>query len=246
MSQRRKRLRRLLFLLAAGVFLYAGFRLVSTLREEAASRAAAEELIELAVTSAPDSPEEAAPIQVDFDALRGENEEIAAWLYCPDTPINYPVYHAGDNDKYLRHLPDGQWNIAGSLFLDYRSAVDFSHGNSVIYGHNMKNKTMFGSLPSYREQSYYDAHPVLYLLTPGQDYRVELLSGFVTATDSPVYNLPLEGDASAVAELCAAQSDFASGAEVQPGDRLLTLSTCSYEYQNARYVLVGVLRAMEG
>ena len=89
---------------------------------------------------------ETAPITVDFERLQEENKDIIAWLYCPDTEINYPVVQSKDNEYYLRRLLDGTWNIAGTLFMDYRNAADCSDLHTIIYGHNMKNNTMFGSL----------------------------------------------------------------------------------------------------
>ena len=66
---------------------------------------------------------ETAPITVDFERLQEENKDIIAWLYCPDTEINYPVVQSKDNEYYLRRLLDGTWNIAGTLFIDYRNAA---------------------------------------------------------------------------------------------------------------------------
>lgn len=103
---------------------------------------------------------ETAPIKVDFERLQEENKDIIAWLYCPDTEINYPVVQSKDNEYYLRRLLDGTWNIAGTLFMDYRNAADCSDLHTIIYGHNMKNNTMFGSLPKYSKQEYYEEHSV--------------------------------------------------------------------------------------
>lgn len=84
---------------------------------------------------------------------------MLAWLYCPDTVINYPVVQSDDNEYYLRRLMDGSSNTAGTLFADYRCSPDFSDPHTVIYGHNMKNDTMFGILPEYGAQEFYEPHP---------------------------------------------------------------------------------------
>lgn len=68
--------------------------------------------------------------------------------------------------KTIRRLTDGSWIMAGTLFLDYQCKADFSDSPSIVYGHNMKNDSMFGILPNYAEQSYFDEHPTMYLLTP--------------------------------------------------------------------------------
>lgn len=191
-----------------------------------------------------DEPTAFAPIQVDFDALFTKNQDVVAWLYCPDTPINYPVVQSSDNNYYLRRLLDGSYNSAGTLFLDYRNAEDLSNWNSVIYGHNMKNDSMFGTLPDYKTPSYFQEHPEMFLLTPEQDYSIQLLAGFTTPASSELYSsfAPDAAEATRLIESWIRNSDFVS--EIQPTaeDHLITLSTCSYEYDNARYVLIGILK----
>ena len=186
---------------------------------------------------------ETAPITVDFERLQEENKDIIAWLYCPDTEINYPVVQSKDNEYYLRRLLDGTWNIAGTLFMDYRNAADCSDLHTIIYGHNMKNNTMFGSLPKYSKQEYYEEHSVLYLLTPKQNYKVKLIAGYVTPSDSKVYEFEkTKEERSGLLKTALDNSLFTSGTTVSDEDRLLTLSTCSYEYDNARFVLMGILK----
>ncbi len=191
-------------------------------------------------------PVETAPIAIDFAALLADCPDVVGWLYCPDTPINYPVVQAEDNNFYLRRLLDGTWNSSGSIFMDYRCPSDFSTWNSIVYGHNMKNDAMFGTLQDYKEQAYYDTHPVLYLLTPEQDYKIELIGGYTTSgTSEDTYGLPdtQDGRDELVAK-ARQQSTFQTDTAVNDGGRLITLSTCAYEYDNARYVLVGILRPM--
>ena len=186
---------------------------------------------------------EAPPIQVDFNLLCNQNQDVIAWLYCPDTPINYPVVQAADNDFYLRRLLDGSYNTAGTLFMDFRNSDDFSDWNSIIYGHNMKNDSMFGTLSDYKAQSYFEEHPVMYLLTPEQNYKINLLAGFVTPANSELYsafNPSVEERESLVKEWMNA-SDFDSASILASEYNLITLSTCSYEYSNARYVIVCIL-----
>ena len=110
----------------------------------------------------------------------------------------------------------------------------------------MKDKSMFGSLVKYKAQDYYDEHPVMYLLTPDADYKIELLAGCVLEANSGIYSLPVqEGQfAEILAQLIRKSTFCSSGSEVK-SKRFLTLSTCSYEFDNARYVLVGELFRLE-
>ena len=216
------------------------------IRKAVAIETEAESVEELIPDPAEDGSGLKAPITVDFEAAKRENPDIVAWIYCPDTVINYPVVQAQDNEYYLRRLVDGRTNSAGSLFLDYRNASDFSDLHSVIYGHNMKNGTMFGSLTNYYEQEHYDRHPVMYLLTPEKDYKVELYVGYVDAGDADIYTYPMTREKMAeVLNASMRKTHFRSQAKLTEKDRFLTLSTCAYEYDDARYILVGVLRELE-
>lgn len=191
----------------------------------------------------PETTKENIPIKVDFNLLTTENKDIIAWIYCPDTPINYPIVKGNDNSYYLNRLLDGTNNPAGTLFADYRCAADFSDLNTVVYGHNMKNDTMFGILPNYKKQDYYEKHSVWYLSTPDKDYKIELIAGYVTPSNSNLYNIGNSREERDIQISNAINnSTFTSNLQVLETDKLITLSTCSNEYENARFVLLGVLK----
>ena len=177
-------------------------------------------------------------IAIDFDQLLAQYPNAVGWLYCEGTPINYPVMQSDDNDYYLRRLPDGTYNTAGSLFADYRCGEIGETNNYIIYGHNMKNGTMFSCLTKYKSQSYYDEHPVLYLYTPEGDYKIELIAGFVSKPTGDVYNTNQTYE-----QILKYSSNSTFRSDVDPceGYCYITLSTCSYEYENARYVVIGSL-----
>ena len=249
-----------LFCLAVAMILYAGNGLLSYQKENEASEAVTMALQEKAIApAAASTPAEAAagggeaqhdeyaPFTVDFEALWVESEDIVAWLYCEDTPINYPIVQGEDNEFYVEHLPDGSWNGVGTLFLDCVNEPDFSDFHSIIYGHNMLNDSMFGVITDYYRQEYYEEHPVMYLMTPGQAYKVELIGGVVTPMDSWLYNLDFTDPAKKTAFLdeIHQKSTFTSATEYGEEDRFLTLSTCTYDFEYARYLLVGKLVPVE-
>lgn len=183
--------------------------------------------------------------QVDFAALSAINPDIVGWLYCEDTVINYPVTQTTDDEYYLRHLFDGSTHKSGCLFLEAANAADFSDIHSIIYGHHMKNGSMFQSLSNYKKQSYYDEHPTLLLMTPGQNYTIRLFAGYVCAADGNAWQLDFRSDEEFKNWLQSAcrRSTFDSGITPTVSDHIITLSTCSYEYDDARYVVLGVLEA---
>jgi sortase B len=182
--------------------------------------------------------------KVDFDALKAINADSIGWLYCPDTVIDYPVMAADDYTCYLYHLPDGTYNINGSLFLDYSSPPDFSGRLSVIYGHSMKTGKMFGTLTEYKNQSYFEQHPYLYLYTETHNYRIALIYGAVIS-DSQWSENGYAQDADGLLKYARAHTTFETSqtSQIYSADQhLLVLSTCSYEYSGARYFVVGVLQ----
>lgn len=167
---------------------------------------------------------------------------MAAWLYCPGTVIDYPVMMANDYSYYLTHLPDGMKNANGSLFIDYNCAPGFSGQLTVIYGHHMKTGRMLGSLKGYKMQGYYDEHPYMYLYTRQGNYRIELLYGCVIgAGEWRERAFMYEQNVRTLLSYAAHRSTFKSSAAYAEGNRVIALSTCSYEFDGARYVVLGIL-----
>ena len=190
--------------------------------------------------------EPAGPYRVDFEALARINPDVAAWLICEGTALSCPVVRGEDNEYYLSRLFDGSSNAAGCPFLDSRCAADLSSKNSVVYGHNMKYGSMFAALEGYKEQDFFEAHPYLLLLTPGGDYEAQVFSAYVAPTDAAAWRLDFEGEgayAAWLAEVCAA-SCIETGLVPGQAERVLTLSTCSYEFSDARLVVHCVLREL--
>mgnify|MGYP001668256387 CR=1 FL=1 len=183
------------------------------------------------------------PISVDLSSLQAQYPDVIGWLYCEDTSINYPVAQGYDNNQYLRHLLNGTYNTAGTLFADYRNGQIGADHNFVIFGHNMNNGTMFGSIVKYKNQEYYEAHPKFYLFTENHIYRIELVAGYVTTIQSDAYTINFETEdlLQSYVNRAIKNSTFKSNVDYTGGNRIVTLSTCSYEFNNARYVVIGFL-----
>lgn len=179
------------------------------------------------------------PISVDFSVLQQENEDIVAWIYSENTPINYPVVQSDDNVFYLRKMINGEYNIAGTIFMDFRNDPNMSDNNTIIYGHNMQNDTMFGTLQDYKKQEYYDEHKIMYLFTSDKQYKIELFAGYTIPVESDIYDMA-KLDQEDIEEAMR-KSDFKSDVIVSAEDKIITLSTCAYEYEGARYIVMGML-----
>ncbi len=236
-----KKLRTTLIAILTVVFAVSAFHIIKITHDYKTADKANTELQERFVQEIQPTNEEEKiqiPISIDFAALKQENSDIIGWIYCPDTPINYPVVKGKDNNQYLRTDLKGKYLVSGTIFADYRNGNVGEDSNYIVYGHNMKNSTMFGTLVKYKEQSYYDAHPILYFLTPDDNYVIELCAGAVVKRDSNIY-LPTPNENTV--ESIVSKSTFDSTVEIDTGENIITLSTCSYEFNNARFVLIGKL-----
>ena len=193
------------------------------------------------------NPEAALIPDINFDALDGVGSNLVAWLYSPETVINYPVAQGQDNFYYLNHLADGTENGNGCLFIDWKNASDFSDENTVIYGHHMQSGKMFASLVNYADQSYFEEHPVIYLTIRTGKYKIELFSGYTTDRNSSAYTLRFATKHEFAEWLreVSDKSDFRTSMRLSTEDHIVTLSTCAYSFYDARYVVHGRLTLVE-
>lgn len=187
---------------------------------------------------------------VDFESLRETGPDIIGWLTLPDTPINYPVTQTDDNEYYLHHLYDGTYSKVGCLFADYENQADFSDRNTLIYGHNMRDDSMFATLNQYDEQSYFDEHPQMYLVTPDGGYIMEIFTTFVakpaeSGSDTSPWRLNWKDDGAYTTWLSemAGRSVVETDVTVTSSDKVLTLSTCTPGGQS-RFIVMGKLVAV--
>ena len=235
------------------VFVFSAYKIISTVsgyrQAEKAYNNMSTQFVSVSTPApTPESPEasappEVSPINVDFAALKATSADAVGWIYQPDTVINYPIAHTDNNFYYLDHILGGEGNANGTIFVDTLCAGDFSEKNTLVYGHNMNDGSMFASLRNYRDAAYYPEHPVLYISTPQKNFRVDLIAGFVTAADSDAYAYHFDEDEQFMhyVESMKSQSVFQSTVTVEPEDKLVTLSTCTYEFDNARFVAIGKL-----
>lgn len=169
--------------------------------------------------------------------LSAEHSNFVAWLYIPDTNIDYPIMQSGDNEYYTRRAVDGSYLYAGSLFMDYRCSSDFSDFNSVIYGHNMGNGTMFADIPNYENEEFFMNHSFGWLTTEDE---VRLIDFFAVARTTDTSGLYL---ADSIFEEWDSQIRNCASIYKEIGiseeHNLITLSTCTSAEGNSRTILVG-------
>lgn len=252
----------LLVVLLLGVFLFSGWKLLQILTEYRQSEMEYEELAQYVVIpeatpaaetkeTTAEEPQTEEPArkqpqvqwpQVDFDALQAINPDVVGWIYIEGTKVNYPIVQGSDNDYYLYRMISGEYNSAGSIFLDVKASESFLSQNNVIYGHNMRNGSMFADITGYKKQGFYDEHPIALLLTPEKNYVVQLFSGYRTDVQADAWQVSFsEENYAQWLENCVAKSVFTANVTPNTADRVLTFSTCTYETANARFVLHGIL-----
>lgn len=178
--------------------------------------------------------------QVDFEELSRINSDVVGWIFLEGTNINYPVVRGQDNEYYLDRLFDGTKNDSGCIFMDVGCAGDFSGKHSILYGHHMKDKSMFAVLPSYKDQNFYEGHSEMLLVTPDAYYRIRFFSGYVADTFANAWGLHFN-DESFGNWLNEVQSRSCFEAKDFPDleDQIVTLSTCTYDFASAKFVLHG-------
>lgn len=197
-------------------------------------------------TAAPqEDPYAAALANADLDALREVNGDVIAWISIPGTRLSYPVLQGEDNSYYLNHTWLKQRSSVGSIYMECQCAPDFSDFNTILYGHRMNNTSMFGVLKRYESLDFCQSHPCVYITTDSGVAVYDVFAAFEVGVSEIVYRLNV--DESGLEEdffaFCRTHSEVDTGIAPQTGDRVLTLSTCTGQGHDTRWVVLAVLRA---
>ena len=180
---------------------------------------------------------------VDFAALKLQNPEIVGWIQIPGTPINYPVCQHSDNDYYLEHTFLDQYNLAGTVFMDYRSNANLSGWNTVMYGHHLKNGEMFAKVADYSNQDEFNTiQNIYYVSEDGQVHVLVPLCCMVVNgydVDSIQFDFADQASFDAYVQSLIDRSSARSATATAAGvNHTYMLSTCSYANENDRTILV--------
>ena len=189
-----------------------------------------------------------------FASLWEMNEDIVGWLSIDGTQVNYPVVQSDDNDYYLHKDFSKADNKYGIPFADCRVDISKPSTNIPIYSHNMKDGQMFGELINYQSLDYYKQHPVINFDSLYEEGKYKIVGMFIAST-LPEHAPNFEYHNFIEAETDQELMDFANevlsrslivtGVDIQPGDHLITLSTCTYDFEEARFAIVA-RRVREG
>jgi sortase B len=183
---------------------------------------------------------------LDWDALYEENEDIYAWIYIPNTQVDYPILqHPTDADYYINYNIDGTKGYPGCICSQYYNSKDFRDPNTILYGHNMKNGTMFKTLHNFEDKEFFDENPYIYIYTPDITYVYEIFAA-CSVSDSHLmfaYDFWDSSDFSRfvndISNSRGMTNQLRDDVNVYYGNYLLTLSTCISGQSDKRWIVVG-------
>lgn len=234
----------LLFVVGIGLIVVAAALWVNTQRQYAEQERVNEELA--AYVEASDDGE--TPPQVDWEGLRAVNDEVVGWVQIPGTVVNYPVYQASDNEKYLNTSAEGEYTIGGQIFMDYENAAPgMVDAQTVIYGHHLRDGSMFKTISDMQSQEMFDSVSVVWYVTEAGAYKLQPLMAYPTSEDDADvrrFNFSSAEEfrsylTERLGESTASRSDAAD--VIAGATQALSLCTCYYDdADKGRAVLVCV------
>ena len=181
--------------------------------------------------------------KLDIDKLQKTNKDALGWIYIEDTPVSYPLLQTDNNQYYLKRTYNNVHSAFGSIFIDYRSSADLNDKNTLIYGHNTKNGSMFGSLKKYKKEEYLRNHPYIYIVYKDKTYKYQIFTAFTALTSNRVYTLDFESaaDFRDWIRYVHSQSEV-KVPDIKPTgkEKIITLSTCTSRRDDERFVVLAV------
>jgi sortase B len=242
-----------------GVILFSGFQIYRYYSDKRESKNAFHSLAEQIQTPEPpaisantppttETPTTDPPITEwttadQYGTLFEQNPEMVGWIAIDGTNISYPVMQSPDNpDFYLKHNFEGKYNSHGVPYADSACTLDPPSDNITVYGHHMKDGTMFAELDQYTDKAFYEAHPLISFDTRAGFGTYQIIAVFKVSAGDFAFNRFVNASSKAAFDeyvsRCKSLAFYDTGVSAQYGDKLLTLSTCEYTLKNGRLVVV--------
>lgn len=171
--------------------------------------------------------------------LKEINKDIVGWIYFENIDINYPIVKGENNSYYLEHTFKNTENNSGSIFMDYRNDYEFNDPNTIIYGHNMRNGSMFGSLMKIMNEDTYRENTKFWILTNNNKYKCEIFSAYIDESTSESYKLGFENkeEYNEYLNRIVEKSLYITGINPTQDDSVITLSTCATAEGSSRFIV---------
>ncbi|CAM4201657.1 sortase [Bacillus manliponensis] len=229
-KKKRSIFQRILTISFLGVFFYSVYELSSIFMDYYENQQVMAEVQEIYESSEVEEVASNGEVRTQFQSLQKINPEIVGWITMDNTQIHYPIVQAEDNDYYLYRNYKGEDMRAGSIFMDYRNDVAANNKNTILYGHRMKDGSMFGELKNMLNEEFFNTHRTLYYDTLYEGYDVEIFSVYKTTTDFYYIETDFASDEEYVQFLQTLQekSLYKTDDSLSETDQIITLSTCDY------------------
>ena len=235
-----------ILIVAVCVFVFSLYQLVMMLIPYHTGGKEYEKIQDLAISADSDGT----GFSVDFDALLEINPDTIAWIrFDEPSIINYPVVKSADNNEYLTKTFAENDNKLGAIFMDMRNSSDFSDRNTIIYGHHLNvSPDMFSRLHLYEDEEFCKEHPDFYIYTPDGKVRTyTVFSAGVVNAAADNYDIEFASDEEfeQYIELCRESSNYQVDVDVNAQSQIISLSTCTGDQRDERFLLQGVLTAVD-
>lgn len=234
------------FLIAFAVFLFAAVKLGLMLWEYYKGGQEYRHLEKSAVAAEKDtdSPKDGeSGFFVDFEKLREINPDVVGWIHIEKLGISYPIVQGEDNEYYLAHTFHKEENKCGSIFMEAENQKDFSDQNTFVYGHNMKDRSMFARLNEFQEEETFRENPEFYIYTPKSVLRYKIYSCQIAALGGEAFRRQFSSvdDYGRWQEEVQEQSLYDAGGKPDPDQKTVTLMTCTPAGEGYRFLVHGAL-----
>ncbi len=186
-----------------------------------------------------DNEPEPRKINQSFLELLKINEDITGWIKIPDTKVDYPIVQGTDNDFYLKRNHEKKESRYGSIFMDFRNNFESLDKNTILYGHHMADGMMFNNVAKYKQRKFFESHPYIFFSTLYDELKWEVFSVYVTDVNFDYIRVSFDADNDFLefVDVLKEKSIYETDITLDSNDIILTLSTCSYEFENARTVV---------
>lgn len=176
---------------------------------------------------------------IDWKNLKEINSDTVGWIYIPGTIIDYPVVQGKDNEHYLTHTFQANDNRLGAIFMDSLNDKEINDDNTIIYGHHMRDGSMFKAITEYKKQEFYDEHKFIYFYTPTQTLKIQVFSSFTSNAEDPYTTIIMANKKIELLNKFVSRSNINTDVQIIEEDKIFSLSTCTYDYDDARFVVQG-------